>query len=270
MNFFEYNHLVVEYFEKKVTNPKGTIFYLPGFSSSYLAHQKVEQAITDYDYYSVSYPGHGRTIAHKSTDFNIHFYVEIVLKFIEMKQLHNLIFVGHSMGGAIAALIYRKRPDLFVKMFLIGPVNKTIQTTIPELYPIFFPDNFEDWLKKAKPFFHRLGDYLQDGIFVKNTQSWIQLINSCTVYGLGYRTLGPSLLLDSNLALVEEGIKAVEVPFWMVYGQFDRVVNTPKIAQYYQTTNPSCHTIELANCGHSPWIDDYQLYLQTLKDFLAS
>lgn len=254
--FIFLKHSQVEYFAKIVPNSKGNILFLHGFGGSFFSHQKVEEMLDDYNYYAINYPGHGKTVPIDIKDFNMNYYAELVTNFIEKMQLNNIILIAHSLGGAVGTLAYLKNSKAFKKVILIGPINKTILKMDRDLYSFFFATSLDDWKEKASKFCYFYKKYLQDQVFLKDLKAWIKLISSKNFYARGFLQLGPSCLVSENLNLIEHGIKEINCDFYMVYGEFDYIVNNNAIANYYQKINPNCKVLKIENSGHTPWLDD--------------
>ncbi|WP_391591651.1 Alpha/beta hydrolase [[Mycoplasma] cavipharyngis] len=263
-----FDHLI-HYFEYHALKPKGTIIFLHGFSSDMQIHLPVQAKLLDYDYYSLDFPGHGLNVAKSIADFSIHVYARIVVEFIKLKKLTKIILIGHSMGGAVSALVCNQiNLDLIAKVVMIGPVNKTIQAIGPQLYPVFFPKSFDDFVIASKNFEYDFHRGLSNPKTVKETKKWIELINGDSLYAIGFKTLGPSLMLTENVEIIEMGIKKIKCPFLLIYGEFDKVINTAAIWPYYQSLLPQAQKVCLKDNGHIPWSIDFDAYLVALTNFL--
>lgn len=74
--------------------------------------------LADFRVLSLDLPGHGKSPGrgHQS----ISAYVEAIMSWLEAVNLHRAVFVGHSMGGAVALTIALNYPDQVYGLGIIG------------------------------------------------------------------------------------------------------------------------------------------------------
>lgn len=107
-----------------------TLLFVHGLSSTLEAWQKnIEGLKSRYNCVAVDLPGYGKSSKIRS-DYSLKDYAELLKKFIEKKDLKNVILVGHSMGGQISMQAVLKFPDAFEKLILVAPAG--IETFTPQ------------------------------------------------------------------------------------------------------------------------------------------
>ncbi|RRS08104.1 alpha/beta hydrolase [Pseudoalteromonas sp. J010] len=132
---------------------KQTIIYLHGWqdnSNSFLPFQPFSEEL--YTHIALDLPGHGRS-DWKSEDAFYYFidYVYDLKNFLDLTQLAQCHFVGHSMGAMIANLFAACYPERCLSLALIegiGIVNTPEPETKKQLINAF---NSRDKLKQSTP-----------------------------------------------------------------------------------------------------------------------
>lgn len=59
---------------------------------------------------------------------SLHGYADDIIDIIESLDLHDVIYVGHSVSGIMGILAANRRPDLFSKLVLVSPSPRYIDT----------------------------------------------------------------------------------------------------------------------------------------------
>lgn len=269
MKFFKYSHFNVHYVENKVDNPKGVILFLPGFGAHCEGSGAKTHQVEGYSFYSLSYPGHGHTIAHSSLEFNIELYAQVVIALIDKLGLKDLTLVGHSMGGAIATLVYAQRAKNIKKLLLISPLNSTIQTHQGKLYPLFFPKSCREYVEVAREFHPFLDHYLKSPCFKHQLAEMVKLANTDSLYSRGMKGLAASFFEDELLLKLDQATKKINQTFYLFYGSLESIVNRHEMVRHYTFISKHCIPVELADVDHSPWVDNLQTYLTAYHQFLS-
>jgi pimeloyl-ACP methyl ester carboxylesterase len=155
-NFTTINGIKLHFLEGGQGRP---ILIIPGWFGTAEMYRHVGEVLSQkYQTIIVDPPGFGRT-AKMPLHWRFNDYQKTFTEFIKSKNLDNLILIGHSLGGAIAAAIYQdnpsitkliladclgiKTPNLFrywVQNTLIKTAHKEVWIYLPEfLRNIFFP-----------------------------------------------------------------------------------------------------------------------------------
>jgi pimeloyl-ACP methyl ester carboxylesterase len=97
---------------------------------------------------SLELPGHGRSSGKGGATVDI--YTDLVLEFLDVMELNNVVFVGHSMGGVVALDFCFKHPE---RVKALGLVATSAKFDIPPQKLIELKNNIESIfgsLEKAK------------------------------------------------------------------------------------------------------------------------
>ena len=88
-------------------------------------------------------PGHGDNLSENDAEMRVSKYTNLVINFIAANKLHNIVLIGHSMGGAIAVMVNSIIPNKISCLILEAPLNKkafVIMTDANEVYGKGFAD----------------------------------------------------------------------------------------------------------------------------------
>jgi pimeloyl-ACP methyl ester carboxylesterase len=97
---------------------------------------------------SLELPGHGRSSGKGGETVDV--YTDLILEFLDVMELNNVVFVGHSMGGVIALDFCFKHPE---RVKALGLVATSAKFDIPPQKLIELKNNIESIfgsLEKAK------------------------------------------------------------------------------------------------------------------------
>lgn len=94
------------------------IILLHGAGGTHLYWPPQIRRLPGYCVYALDLPGHGKS--NGSGQQSIQPYCEVVSQWLRDSGLHSVIFVGHSMGGAIALSLALDQPENVLGLALIG------------------------------------------------------------------------------------------------------------------------------------------------------
>lgn len=123
----------IHYLEK--TAPGAPIVLLHGFGGSVSGWTQVLESMQQRAVYALDLPGFGASdrpaIAYSSESISAY-----VRAFIEQKGLENVVLVGHSMGGVVAAHVAVAMPDTISALVLISPsgVASSLKFSVPRRF----------------------------------------------------------------------------------------------------------------------------------------
>jgi pimeloyl-ACP methyl ester carboxylesterase len=104
----------------KGNGPK-TIVLLHGFGGYHAAWSEIQPGlVTGATVLAYDLPGHNRSLS-VPTNGSAGVAVKAILADLQMRGIAKAHFIGHSMGGAIAALIGLRAPDLAQSLTLVAP-----------------------------------------------------------------------------------------------------------------------------------------------------
>ncbi len=222
----------------------------------------LENLAEEYTVYAIEFPGTspGNPYAiHKFFDLN-----EIVLAYEEVIRklsLHQIILVGQSFGGMLAAEIASYYPNLAKKVVLLDAIGLwDDQFPIPnwnEMKPEEMPNklfhNLENDNVKA---FFKLPEDLESRVKALALQTWS--------LGCTGKFVWP--IPDCGLA---KRLYRLEAPTLIVWGEKDSLVPVHYAKQFKSLISNSQVKI-IENAGHIPQVEALQETLNTVKQFLVA
>ncbi len=181
---------------------------------------------------------------------------QIYVALIERLDLHNVVVVGSSMGGWIAAemaLLNSPRIRNFVLMDAVGiavegqSIADVFSLTMDEL---------------ASLSYHNPTAFRIDMSALTDVQKRLMAANrqALAVYG------GQPSMIDPTLA---SRLSAVTTPTLVLWGASDRVV-TPDYGRAFAAAIPTATFQLLSNVGHLPQIEAPDQVLTTLREYMSA
>ena len=113
--YYKYKNISLYY--KKYNQKKDNILILPGWGDTRKTFDNIINNIKDYNVYIIDYPNFGKS-SNLNKEYTIYDYTELILNFINDKNINNPIIIAHSFGGRIASLLVTKY-NLKVKKLLL-------------------------------------------------------------------------------------------------------------------------------------------------------
>lgn len=202
----------------------------------------IEQISSTIGVHAIDLPGFGSEPL-QSTDWGIPEYAQFVIRYIEQQKLTDVILLGHSFGGRIAAFIASKQP-LWLKGLILyaAPALYRPSATI-----------------KRKIFIAKLLKFLRiKRKFITNSE-----LREADQNGLGkiFRT---SVTFDQTTLLPN-----IAVSTHLIWGNFDDSVPL-RIANEMNTLIPQSKLTVLDGMGHNIHLDNPPLFYGTIKNILKT
>jgi pimeloyl-ACP methyl ester carboxylesterase len=200
--------------------------------------------------YAIDLPGHGKSAGQgRST---IADYAAWTVSFLDALRIPAAMFVGHSMGGAIAQQVALTHPDRITALVLVATGAKLrVAPQLLELAHRDFPAAVElvsewEWGPTASPAIKELGKQ--------------QLL-----------TNSPAVMLGDYRACdafdVREQVKGITAPTLIIAGEADRM--TPlKYATFMVEQIPQARLCTVPAAGHMVMLEAADTVTQTVIDFL--
>ena len=132
----------------------------PWQQTTFVRSATARRWLTDFPLYMLDLPGHGRSAPPSRN--SIEEYAQDVIDFMTALDLHNVVVVGHSMGGAIAQAIGAQSPVNLAALILIGtgarlPVSDVIlDGLLTEFSKTVAMIMKFSWHKQAAPMFKQV------------------------------------------------------------------------------------------------------------------
>lgn len=211
----------------------------------------LETIASGFDLLVPEHPGFGSSDDPASIS-NIGELAEHYLAVIESLRLPKLHLIGSSMGGWLAAEVAVRAPSLLSSLTVIGPAGLRPRTTPPAATPE----------EQTRRMFHN--PQIVERILaepVSDAQKQIQQKNRQTVAKLGAGTYcNPDL---------EAGLKKVDLPALVVWGDDDRIVPVDQAALWAQAL-PRAQTLIVERSGHLPHYEHPALVGEKILAFLKA
>lgn len=125
-------NLLVSYFYKLSTQANApALLFLHGWRSQKEVWNTIMNSVTELSgvsLYALDLPGFGQSEPPRQP-FSVGDYAHIVRKFIEKKQLANVILIGHSFGGRVGIKLAAESPSLIAKLVLVDSAGFVTSST---------------------------------------------------------------------------------------------------------------------------------------------
>ncbi|VEU59518.1 alpha/beta fold hydrolase [Mesomycoplasma neurolyticum] len=241
------------------------ILFIHGFNSSSNAHNIFANKWKDNNYYAISLPGCSMVEPKDDDSANLKTYVKLIINFIKQNNLKNIIIFGHSMGGALAALVYSQIPEVFSKIVLIAPMNKTSLVLKDKFQKYFLPKNIDEYKTYLKILTYNIDDFLEHSDFFKITN---EKIDFNFYNNLHIQELAKSLVDKQQHILVDKAYKSIKIPTLLILGEKDGIIMQEKCINYFKKTIKNIKIQIIPKTGHLIYLENFSNYYKKIKSFL--
>ncbi len=209
--------------------------------------------LSGYCVYALDLPGHGKS-EHCDGQQNIGDYADYLVQWLESVQLRRAVFVGHSMGSAIALAMAIHHPEYVVGLGLISAGARL--RVDPDV--LNYAADQTTFLKAT--------DLLVSYSFGSATSTHlIELASKRMLETRQSVFLGD--LLACNCFDVMDRLESIEQQTWVVCGADDRM--TPvRYAQFLSNTIPHAQLSVIPKAGHMVMLEQPRLVADGLLSFL--
>lgn len=201
-----------------------TLLFIHGLSSNLQAWNKNISALkNDYRCIALDLPGYGKSTKNR-TSYSLADYAGFLNNFIDEKELHNVVLVGHSMGGQIAVHTVLSAPENFKSLVLVAPAGietfsgeealamKAAYT--PEIVAGSTPEQIRNNLKM------NFYSFPEDAEFMVEERIEMKETDDIKVYS--------EVVVNNIHAMLDEPVIArlseIEIPVLMIYGKNDLLI----------------------------------------------
>lgn len=254
---------------------KGTILFIHGYCVDY-SYFVCANRFPEYDLWMVNLPGHGNNTVSAETKVykeqlkfaNI---VKYVVDFIEDMKLDDIYLIGHSMGGAVAALVQQQIKSKVKKIVLVSPMNFASIYRAFTFLTKFFPKNIEEKMMLQTYLYYNVTKYTSDDNWNKmiKNQLQFQLDNWKQMEYLGKKQMG-SL---SVLMKVRKAQKNINIPFLLCLGVADKIIPYNHTKKLFLKQHGKQKTFKLETfqtSAHLCFEEETDKFVQVVKDFLEA
>lgn len=268
---FDYQGVRINYYEAGQGPP---VILLHGFGASAYSWRFLGPALAkDHRVLTIDLKGFGLSAKPEDGKYAISDQADMVAEFIRARDLHDLVVIGHSMGGGVTLMTYFKvreqDPARIKKLVLIDSAG------YPQKMPWFI------WLAKA-PVLGSVG-----GKLVSPRFATAQVLRKCyynkdkitdeqidTYAYYGSLPGAREALIQTAQQIVSEDIEAVtaryktiSVPVLIIWGAEDEVVPL-SVGKQFKRDIPNSELVILPQCGHMPPEEEPGETTRTVEGFL--
>lgn len=270
---FDYRDVKINYYEAGQGPP---ILLLHGFAASAYSWRYLIPALAArHRVITLELKGHGLSDKPPDGYYAVTDQAEIVAEFIRRQDLHGLVIMGHSMGGAVALMTYfqlrEDTPARIKKLVLIDSAG------YPQKLPKFIAlakvpginfllskllsPRFAATLVLVKCYYNR--DKITD-----------EQIDTYAYYGslpgapeAIRRTATQLVLKDKEMQALIAKYKTITVPVLVLWGKNDEVVPL-EVGENFKRDIPNAELVVLPRCGHVPQEEEPLATQQAIMEFL--
>ncbi|MCD4678812.1 MAG: alpha/beta fold hydrolase [Bacteroidales bacterium] len=235
-----------------------------GMSDNWVTFGK--QLAKEYEVFIPDLRNHGRSP--HSNEFDYTFLLNDLVEFIQEQNLHDIILIGHSMGGKVAMLAALHHPEIIKKLIVldISPVSKTPS---PEIMQIIEAIKTLDLcgLDSRVEIKKQLAGIIEKRKIVEFLLKNIQRLESNT-FSWKFNVAS----ISENLGKIADGIETEIIfskPTLVIGGEKSDYITGENIYQVFQNF-PEARIDVISNAGHWLHVDAPEELLDIVMDFLRS
>jgi pimeloyl-ACP methyl ester carboxylesterase len=270
---FDYRGVKINYYDAGQGPP---IILLHGFGGCAYSWRFLAPALAqDHRVFTIDLKGYGLSDKPEDGKYAVSDQADMVAAFIRSQDLHDMVIMGHSMGGGVSLMTYLKvredQPARTKSLVLIDSAG------YPQKLPWFI------WLARA-PGLGSVGGKLVSPRFAaylvlkkcyydddKITQ---EQIDNYAYYGSlpGAREAVVQTarqIVPADLDALVAHYKTVSVPVLIIWGEKDEVVPL-SVGKNFKRDIPNSKLVILPRCGHMPPEEEPGATTRLIKEFLKN
>lgn len=241
-----------------------------GFASSTYTWEKVGRTLNQQGYHvwAMDLRGFGWSDKPLDAQYDVSALMEDVNQWMAAEGLFQTIFVGNSLGGAIAVLLSKAHPDRIQKMVLIDaagyPIDKPLVIKLAQL-PLAVLGaklTFGPWYIR-----HNLKEVMYDADKVTEEQVAAYYKRMCTKNALAAQIKVARSIHFSDSNPIMSAAKDNPTPTLIIWGADDQWIPLPSGYRFRQDMADAILSI-LPQCGHVPQEEKPGETAQLILDFI--
>ncbi|EFF41145.1 alpha/beta hydrolase [Mycoplasmopsis alligatoris] len=247
-------------------NPKNkyNIIFLHGFTGSYYDNLIIKDKITNCNFFALHLPCHGKSVCLSDEDLSTLNFAQIWIEYIKEQNLDNLILIGHSMGGGIAAYLNTFFSDKILANILISPANPSIISNMKNINYLLPKTHQEATnLLKGLVYQYQINEhYIQNNLIVETIENAQEKFN-------GLKEMLSPEQMKNSMKLFDLGFKSIKKPTLVIMGKNDLIVPTKELSEYIDNlNNKNIKYIIFDNAAHNPHKENSVLFFAEVNNFL--
>lgn len=228
--------------------------------SGFFLQQLESTILSDYNLIALDLPGHGKSRNLES--YSIFKLVDALFETI--KELNNIVLVGHSLGGHLSMQLLPKLGEKCKGILVFGAAPLKLPLNVEEAYCLnedsakFFQSDMDEISRtklakiiydKKDEFFNSLLESLEktDGAFRK---------------GIAESTMSQAMFDEIEILKIFRG------KVLLLVGENDKIINKKYIENLTEKEICNSGLKYFKNCGHSPHIEEPAKFNDMLLDFI--
>jgi len=249
-----------------------TIFLLHGFGSSTYTWERMIPCLTQagFSVYALDMKGFGWSDKPKDVAYDPYTLMEEVNRWMETVKLSHVVFVGNSLGGAIAWLMALEHPDKVWRLVLVDaaayPIRKPFPLNMAQV-PLAGP--------MAKLFFSRsVVRWTLERVYYHD--EWVTEAQ-VTAY---FDRLRAGNGLDAQLAIARaldanqfgqyiDRIPSIDKETLIIWGEEDHWIPLDAVGRRLERELPNARLKTIPSCGHVPQEEYPKETARLVIDFVA-
>lgn len=255
---FDYQGIKLNYYEKQGQGPPVLLLHGFGACAYTWRHLIPVLAAAGHRVFTLELKGFGLSDKPRDGRYAMADQAELVAAFIRRQDLHDLVVMGHSMGGGVTLMTYfklREEGDAqrLTKLVLIDSAG--------------YPQKLPWFIRLAKiPGAHFLADHLLPARFATTLvlkkcyyhKSWVteEQIDTYAYYGSlpgAHQALSQTArqLVPKDMEALIAGYRTITVPVLVIWGAADEVVPL-QVGEKFKRDIPGAQLVVIPHCGHIP------------------
>jgi len=244
---------------------KYNLVFCHGYDSSSLSFEIICKILSeDYSCFALDYPGHGLTEA-KLSDMKLPLFGKSVAKFIENKNLKNVVLLGHSLGGGVSSYLWHHKN--VCAHILLAPINPSIVGKEEILKDILLPFDADELKATWKKLIHNAKNINDTFYSIENMKATLQKIKKYRPYS----TLVAKDVLSKNRQWeILYNYLSINKPCKLIFGSNDKIIPTISSIDWLKKIIKNLDISIINECGHSPQFEKPQETAKIIKEFILS
>jgi len=194
------------------------------------------------------------------TDYTTEFFSKFLASFLSELGIKKAIIIGSSLGGQIAAEFASSNPQIVDKLILVSPAGVMKQSTpaldayiMAAMYPD--PDSAKNAFAMMAGSNKDVSQTIVDGFIQRMLMPNAKYAFLSTILGL------------KNSPEITPKLELIEIPTLVIWGDMDPVIPI-KYADYFVQKIRDCRFYQIANSGHTPYVEDPKEFIRIVLEFL--
>jgi pimeloyl-ACP methyl ester carboxylesterase len=240
---------------------KRDVVALHGFAASLDTWRDILPFLeADFHLYLIDMKGFGLSSDVKIHKYSVFDQAEIVASFVEKLDLHEVVLMGHSFGGAVAMMTYVRLKDEGAAsrvsgIVLLDALGFRQNLRLPSVLRILRVPVLNRFVLNLVPRRRQAANVLKHVIHDRTKMTPERICRYAQFYDLpgAHRAIiGTVRQFDANQGrLLSKRIREVDAPTLIVWGKFDKLI-PPSEAEALRRAIAKSEEPKMLNCGHIP------------------